>query len=213
DVNGDSMFRSSVTMRVSNTLENAFVISTGTAVTEEILRVSTAGVLYAKGGATYGADLAEMYPLQGEAEPGDVLEFGKGSGFKVRVAKGTSANIIGIVSTEPGMTIGWNDMSKNKLKGHVPVALSGRVPVKVTAENGPIRAGDYLAPSSKPGYAMKATKTGRVIGIALESFAAQGSIEEGKILVFVNPHYWVAPNEFEELKEELKKIKLTINKR
>jgi len=36
-----------------------------------------------------------------------------------------------------------------------PLALSGRVPCKVTTENGPIKPGDLLTTSSKPGYAMK----------------------------------------------------------
>ena len=37
------------------------------------------------------------------------------------------------------------------------LALTGRVPVKVTDENGPINRGDLLTTSSKPGYAMKWT--------------------------------------------------------
>ena len=35
------------------------------------------------------------------------------------------------------------------------LTLSGRVPVKVTCENGPIQPGDLLTTSSTPGYAMK----------------------------------------------------------
>jgi len=37
------------------------------------------------------------------------------------------------------------------------LALTGRVPVKVTNENGPIVPGDLLTSSSTPGYAMKWT--------------------------------------------------------
>ncbi|MCK9994433.1 MAG: hypothetical protein Dbin4_02953, partial [Alphaproteobacteria bacterium] len=37
----------------------------------------------------------------------------------------------------------------------VPLALSGRVPVKVSAENGPIKPGDLLTTSSTPGHAMR----------------------------------------------------------
>ncbi len=37
------------------------------------------------------------------------------------------------------------------------LALAGRVPVKVTDENGPIERGDLLTTSSKSGYAMKWT--------------------------------------------------------
>ncbi len=52
------------------------------------------------------------------------------------------------------------------------LALLGRVPVKATTENGPIRVGDLLTSSSRPGYAMRcsdATKCeGAIIGKALE---------------------------------------------
>jgi hypothetical protein len=50
------------------------------------------------------------------------------------------------------------------------VALSGRVPVKVSLENGEIKKGDYLTSSSTPGVAMKALRPGPVVGKALEGF-------------------------------------------
>ena len=63
-----------------------------------------------------------------------------------------------------------------------PLALAGRVPVKVSDENGPIQAGDLLTLSSVPGHAMRATDDGPVIGTALQSWE-QG---EGKIIVLAN---------------------------
>ncbi len=42
-----------------------------------------------------------------------------------------------------------------KLSLFIPLALSGRVPVKVTDENGGIKAGDLLTTSSLTGHAMK----------------------------------------------------------
>jgi len=65
----------------------------------------------------------------------------------------------------------------------VPVALTGRVPVKVSSENGPIYKGDYLTSSSVAGVAMKATKPGQVLGKALEDFTTSGT---GKVNAFVN---------------------------
>jgi hypothetical protein len=65
------------------------------------------------------------------------------------------------------------------------LALLGRVPVKVTTENGPIRPGDLLTSSSKPGYAMRCADVaqceGAIIGKALESLD-EG---EGVILMLV----------------------------
>jgi hypothetical protein len=51
------------------------------------------------------------------------------------------------------------------------LALVGQVPVKVSAENGPIEPGDLLVTSATPGYAMKAGPNppmGTVIGKALQ---------------------------------------------
>jgi len=61
------------------------------------------------------------------------------------------------------------------------------VPIFISTENGEIKMGDYLTSSSLKGVAMKATEPGRVIGMALESYDGQGT---GKIIVFVNPHWY-----------------------
>jgi subtilisin family serine protease len=63
------------------------------------------------------------------------------------------------------------------------LALLGRVPVKATTENGPIRAGDLLTSSSKPGYAMRCESAaqceGAIIGKALEA------LEEGEGVILM----------------------------
>lgn len=65
------------------------------------------------------------------------------------------------------------------------LALLGRVPVKATTENGPIRVGDLLTSSSKPGYAMRCENTqkceGAIIGKALEALED----EEGVIVMLL----------------------------
>ncbi len=65
------------------------------------------------------------------------------------------------------------------------LALLGRVPVKATTENGPIRPGDLLISSSKPGYAMRCESAqkceGTIVGKALEALDAG----EGVILLLL----------------------------
>jgi hypothetical protein len=70
-----------------------------------------------------------------------------------------------------------------RLPGRPLLALMGRVYVKATAENGPIRPGDLLTTAgSKPGYAMRCPApedcAGAIVGKALESLTtAEGLIE------------------------------------
>lgn len=128
-----------------------------------------------------GADLAEIYTTNDASiEAGDVVSLD--SNLKTGVKKSMGAydqNVLGIVSTRPGMLIGGVDKEG---VGAVPVALSGRVPVKVVTENGSINPGDYLVPSSMPGVAMKARGVGVIIGQAMSAYDAEGT---GVVMVFV----------------------------
>ncbi|HAT68280.1 MAG TPA: hypothetical protein DCS20_01530, partial [Candidatus Yonathbacteria bacterium] len=90
--------------------------------------------------------------------------------------------VIGVISTAPGVLLG--DTTGLALDtAFKPVALSGRVPLKVNNEGGGIKAGDPIALSTTPGVGTKATTTSRAfVGTALEDFSGA----EGKILVFMN---------------------------
>ena len=78
-----------------------------------------------------------------------------------------------------------------------PAALAGRVPVKVTNENGSIKPGDFLIPSKQfHGYAMKALVSGQVIGQALENFSSSATATSGTVLVFIKPGYQNVNNTF-----------------
>jgi hypothetical protein len=140
----------------------------------------------ASGGAAGGtfdtADLAEWIPYTGaEPQPGEVLSVGDASVSAKQSNAPYATTIIGVVTSTPATTMGADD-------GHsVKMALTGRVPVKVSMENGPIAPGDYLTSSSTPGYAMKATRAGNVIGKALETYNGTGGSDT--ILVQVQPGY------------------------
>ncbi|MFH1232470.1 MAG: hypothetical protein V1651_01225, partial [Patescibacteria group bacterium] len=160
----------------------------------------TAGTIYAVATAISAIDLAENFPtLDDTIEAGDVVALSKIEvdktqseaeiGLIEKSSRQYQQNILGVISTAPGILLG-KDATSSK-----PVALAGRVPVKVSIENGEIKIGDFLtSASSTPGVAMKVTKSGTIIGMALESYK---STEIGKIVVFVNPH-WV----FGSLNEE-----------
>ena len=128
-----------------------------------------------------GADLAEVYTTNDDSiESGDVVSLD--ASLKSGMKKSTSAydnKVLGIVTTSPGLVIGGVD--KEGVKA-LPIALSGRVPVKVSTMNGEIKEGDYLTTSIIPGVAMKATKAGPVIGMAMTSYDGENV---GSILAFV----------------------------
>lgn len=128
-----------------------------------------------------GADLAEIYTTNDESlEAGDVVSLDVSLKTGVKKTDNTSGkNVLGIVSTKPGVLIGGVDSEGVKA---VPIALAGRVPVKVTTENGAIVTGDYLSPSSIPGVAMKSDGVGNVIGLAMSNFDNLGV---GTVMVFV----------------------------
>ncbi|MBI2010332.1 MAG: hypothetical protein HYS86_04130 [Candidatus Chisholmbacteria bacterium] len=153
-------------------------------------------------------DLAEWYETSSGVGPGDVVVLsGKMIEYsytpldpftgmqiegvtrteKVAVLGKSTASyspyLVGVVSTSPYQAFG--DAIRSVAQNPQPIALSGRVPVKVTNENGPIAAGDYLTSSSTPGFAMRASKGGMVVGTALEGFDG----ESGQIMVFVGKGY------------------------
>lgn len=113
-------------------------------------------------GLGQGADLAEYYYSNTPLEAGDVVAIQPDQ--PAGIGKSTSKyqkNLLGVVSTKPGLTLGPT------AENAYPIALSGRIPVKVTDENGIIKVGDLLTSSSRPGYAMRATSAGPIIGRVL----------------------------------------------
>jgi hypothetical protein len=101
-----------------------------------------------------------------------------------KASKPYDSKLIGVVSTAPAITL--DDGIGFSHGRPVPVALAGRIPVKVSTMNGPIKPGDLLTSSTIPGVAMKATKAGAVIGQAMEEFSGEGV---GKVMTFVKTSY------------------------
>jgi hypothetical protein len=137
------------------------------------------------------ADVGEYVPVVGSAsdyEAGDLLSVA-GDGAEARFGKSRGqydANLVGIVTPASAFIAGGDTQGKES----VIMALAGRVQAKVSGENGPILPGDLITASSKAGVGMKASGSGRVIGVALSGFAGTSGNEQGIIMVFVNPHYY-----------------------
>lgn len=140
-----------------------------------------------------GADLAEAYYTKDRSiAPGDLVRIDGSLKAGVQKTNGAyDSGALGIVSTQPGYVLG----DTTAVHGGMPVllALSGRVPVKVSLENGSIQPGDYLTASSTPGVAMKATKPGQMIGKATEGFNSDNPNANGTVMTFANLT-WADPN-------------------
>jgi hypothetical protein len=162
-----------------------------------VMRVTTSGNVYtgaAGGFYSGGADLAERYTSTDYLEPGDVVVSDYMNDHGVKKSTGAyQEGMLGVVSTAPGFIAGAFT------EDSYPIGLVGRIPVKISTENGPVRAGDYLTSASIPGYAMKATYAGRVIGKALEDMTEANTkvcpgvaaglrqnVKCGVVMMFVN---------------------------
>ena len=147
-----------------------------------------------------GADLAERISVSEPVLPGDLVELDPNKPRHYRKARGSSQLVAGVITTRPGFTLGNNSAQPLQLKGMTAekglrfgaevrpmLALIGRVPMKATTQNGPIRPGDLLTVSSKPGYAMRCAEPqacAGVIGKALEALERG----QGSILVLLMTH-------------------------
>jgi len=154
------------------------------------------GTIYAASYQTdQTADLAEEYVSSQTLQPGDVVVL-EGQNNSLAVLKSTSPyqnGLIGIISTNPGITLDSSAKTDSDHPYSYPLALQGRVPVNVSTSNGPIQAGDDITSSSIPGVAMKASSSGQIIGKALESYDNNNPNAVGKIMVFVNLSYQSFP--------------------
>ncbi len=167
---------------------------------------------YADVRAGNSADIAEyIHDTKGTTEPGDVLIADPYHPVSaITSSQPFETSVIGVVSTDPHLTMGMELVIDKETGASLPntqatrLALTGRVPCKVTDENGPIQPGDLLTTSSTPGHAMKWTpldvneatdfeelksilaenelRRHAVIGKALESHAGG----TGKIMVLVS---------------------------
>lgn len=117
------------------------------------------------------ADLAERFEADNAMAPGTVVMLG-GVEEITQVNDELSDDIFGVISTQPGYLMNANAGSDDT---HPPVAMSGRVPVRVTGE---VSKGDRLV-SAGNGLARAATKdeltSFNVIGRSLEDKEGAGA--------------------------------------
>ncbi|MBI2037305.1 MAG: hypothetical protein HYT15_00005, partial [Candidatus Magasanikbacteria bacterium] len=145
-----------------------------------------------------GGDLAEWYEAKEDVLPGDLVSISSSSleyeSYQLGLSKTSilekatpGSSVVGVVSTIPFDVMGGDLLGASR--NAKPIALAGRVPVNVSNENGPVKAGDMLTISSVPGIAMRATKSGVTIGRSLQDAECVSS-SLCKVMVLVNTSYF-----------------------
>jgi hypothetical protein len=147
-------------------------------------------------------DLAEAYSSTEAVGAGDVvvsaaLDSVLGSALVKKSTSGYAGDVIGVVSTNPGMVLGVDGSVQigygaagDSYKPNV--ALAGRVPVKVTNENGEIKRGDLLVTSVQlAGYGMAAgsdfpERMVSVFAMALEDWNPTAAVNSSAAGVITN---------------------------
>ena len=158
------------------------------------------------------ADYSEFFFQYEDSEVGDVISLAdrgyidsvKGNSTTtppantgiVRKSNVAYDKILGVV-TDRGTSFNNPEDTRQKSDEFANVGLLGHIITKVTNENGPIEAGDFLTSSeTREGFAMKATRSGYILGQALEDFTGEGIGDTGVVTVFVSPEYRVIENTF-----------------
>ena len=139
---------------------------------------------------TGGADLSEGFRLgrdSKEVVPGTVLVIAEGAtGELVTSTRAYDSRVAGVVSgagdVRPGLLMGQRNTIAD---GEVPVALTGRVYVRVDASESPVLAGDLLTTSATPGHAMKAVEVSRRPGAILGKALTGLQSGQGLVLTLV----------------------------
>ena len=136
----------------------------------------SAGTITATATQAQYADLAERYEADAQYDAGTVVVFGGDK--EITMANGEyDHRVAGVISSAPAYMM---NSEAGDDTTHPYVALTGRVPCKVT---GTINKGDILTTSAMAGHAMAGeAKAGHMIGKALENFDG----ESGVIEVLVN---------------------------
>lgn len=127
--------------------------------------------VFAKATSAQYADLAEMYAGDADIPAGTVVEFG-GANEVTECVTDMSTRVAGVVSTNPAHCMNTGIKAQHP----VAVALTGRVPVRVT---GPVQAGDMMV-SAGQGQARAESnpRLGSVLGKAVENWPGGDGIIE-----------------------------------
>jgi hypothetical protein len=131
-----------------------------------------------------GADLAERFASQGQAEPGTVMVIDPDAPGHMKISdQAYCRRVAGVVSGANALKAGVVLSEDGATEGTLPIALTGRVWVRCDATRAPIRPGDLLTTADRAGLAMVARDPARASGAILGK--AMTALERGTGMVLV----------------------------
>ncbi len=126
--------------------------------------------------------VARYVPLDDkDSQDGTIISFNNKQYVSSRFAY--DQDVVGVITANPAVVFKVEGLGKN------PLLSDGNVYVRISAKNGAIARGDEIAASDIQGVGMKATRSGFVIGTALEDYNPSDPNKEGMISVALNMHY------------------------
>ncbi|MEX0895396.1 MAG: hypothetical protein WDZ94_00480 [Patescibacteria group bacterium] len=128
-----------------------------------------------------GTGLAHTFQINEPVSSGDIIVVKDAQYMKS--AEPYSADVVGVVAERPAVVFVADDGQGT------PMLKAGITNVKVSMSNGEIRVGDYITTSQISGVAMKATKSGFVIGVAEGNFSTSNPEEIGLLPVNLQFNY------------------------
>lgn len=111
--------------------------------------------------------------------------------------------VLGVVARDAAIVI-----SSTEVKDGIPIISSGQVYILVSSKDGVIKKGDLLTTSTIPGVAVKALKSGYVLGSAMEDYDNSDPERVEKIAAELNLHYYNSKPTFPGSLSDIFKIAL-----
>ena len=127
--------------------------------------------------------VANYFPLIDKNVPDGSIVTSSQKGFTLSKVQ-YDPFMIGVVTINPAVAF-----DGGQINAKYPVTTSGNAYVLVNGSNGPIKKGDVITSSNKPGVGMRAVKSGYVLGTALEDFTPTKPTDVKKIQLTLNFHH------------------------
>lgn len=122
-----------------------------------------AGVIWALvlGGGAYAATVTQAYNTERTLAKGTVVSLDKDASLVVEANRENLTNLYGVVVEKGDLSFGQSSSGTSAV-----VANGGVVETLVSTSNGAVAAGDAITVDAITGVGEKATKSGRIIGVA-----------------------------------------------